>query len=177
METPSTVVSTSRGVKTHHIAYVLLAACGAFLLLLVYWLIWPTEVIRIKGFRIIEETVTPGKPLTYELDYCQNSGYERVVAAVQHTFINGVRHNLPAESGPIPDGCHIIQVSLVVPILPPGDYRLEMYRIYKATPLKNLMVSVRSNPFHVAPCCLLMQAAPPTTASPKMEYRPLGIPQ
>lgn len=133
----------------HILTFIFLFICAAFILVVGYWLIRPYDVLQIKGVRVLTPTVEAGDLFEYAMDYCKDAQYGPLYARLQHSFTDGLIYNMPVEYGPLPPGCHTTIVTLVVPVLPEGNYRLQIRREYNVNRIRTVTVDYMTGVFHV----------------------------
>ena len=112
-----------------------------------YWF-RPDPVLTINGpIRVAGTVFVPGDWLRYEMDYCKSQDIE---AEVHYSWIDGVAYAMPGVAlHRLKTGCGTITDAVLVPHIPPGKYKLEIERIYRASPLRTVEVRTVSAPFYV----------------------------
>ena len=134
----------------HRAAMDMLAFCASFVLMLGYWLTWPYDVMQIKSLTVLTPNSEVGDLFEYRLDYCKSEKYGSLRAEIHHSFVDGLIHNMPIESGPLPPGCAATIVALVIPPIPEGNYHLEMVRAYQVNPVRKIEVRAVSGIFKIS---------------------------
>lgn len=141
--------STKFNKTLHWLTASILFFCASFILTLGYWLTWPYNVMQIQSIQVLTPTIEVGDLFEYTMHYCKDQRYEALYSRLQHSFTDGLIYNMPVEYGPLPAGCNTTIVSLVVPALPEGDYKLKIRREYMVNPVRTITVEFTSEMFHV----------------------------
>lgn len=137
-------------IKGYHWGYLALLLVLMRILLTLGWEIWPYEVIKFnRPIRILTEHVVPNGELIYEMDYCKSERFKDTHATVTHSFVNHLVHNAPTTLSQLAAGCHVVIFGLPMPLLPPGEYQLEMVRTYRVNPIRTVTVKSITAPFMV----------------------------
>ncbi len=114
-----------------------------------YWWWWPYNIMTINKLNIVG-SVSHERGLIFQMDYCKTDSAADLEANVQYSFINKTSYNVPGKvQGPLPVGCHVIQEEIEIPILPSGDYHLEMRREYRVNPVRIVVVNGKTEQFTI----------------------------
>lgn len=136
-------------IKTEHVVYILLILSSLCIAQFAYWLAWPYNVLTIKNTRVLTPIVTVDGVLKVEIDYCKNQRYADMQPEVKRMFINRMMHEMTPVSGELAAGCHVQIMSIQVPRIESGQYRLDSRRVYPVNPLRNITVGYRTEEFEV----------------------------
>lgn len=130
---------------------ILLTFGSAFslLLLIVFWLNYPYQIIKFNDslYPVITKTVKAGGVLKYSSNYCK---YSNLAPMTTRSFVDGLVYSTKAETTNREIGCHTITVGVKVPLeLPGGVYHLENTFVYQVNPVRIETVSHSSEDFTV----------------------------
>lgn len=119
-----------------------------------YWLISPVKTIEFKQkvFPVLNEnkTVQSGGYLEIEIDYCK---YTNEIPRITRHFIDSVVYTLPeVEAVAKGKGCGKDKVLIYVPkvLVPANNYVYEQTFHYKPNPLKEVSITINSEPFTIS---------------------------
>ena len=112
------------------------------------WWFYPDPILTVKEpIRIIGTVFVPGDWLRYEMDYCKTRDIE---AEVHYSWTDGVSYAMPGMMlHRLKTGCGMITDAVQVPNIPAATYKLEIERIYHASPLRTVEVRTVSAPFEI----------------------------
>ncbi len=133
---------------------VCLATAYIVLAVIAYSLFWPAKTLTIIGFdeknpiKVTNDTVHPGEPLEYKLNYCK---YTDAPSVVHRTLVDGQIITLTNTAGQLPLGCHVVTVkTAVVPTtINPGKYYLDVVVEYKLNAFRSEYIHYHTNYFTV----------------------------
>lgn len=135
--------------RSYYPAYVTLIVCAIGLIQVGYWLLWPYDILTFKQIRVLTPVVAVDGILKVELDYCKNPRYDDMQPEVKRMLINRMMHEMTPVSGELAAGCHIQIMSVQIPRIEPGQYRLDSRRVYPVNPLRNITVGYKTEEFEV----------------------------
>jgi hypothetical protein len=119
-------------------------------ILLLYWQFYPYKVLVFNNekFPMIQTQVHAGDMLTYEADYCK---YMDLPATVTRHIINGFDYTMPSTITDRTMGCHVINVSFILPKETPTGkgYRAEVIYKYEINPLRTIIIKHSTVDFEV----------------------------
>jgi uncharacterized protein (DUF58 family) len=125
----------------------------SFILLLtvmgmVIWWMRPIKVFEVmRPIQVLSPNLAQGGDLTYEMSYCK---YQDLDAQVYYSFNDSIAFAIEGGSRrTLAMGCHVTLERLMVPLIPPGVYRLEMLRVYRTSPLRQVEVKSLSQEFRI----------------------------
>ena len=119
----------------------------ATLMIWLYWSLYPYKTLVInKPIKTTELVYKPEDVLTYTLDYCKYTNKE---ASISRSFIDGVILTMPLIKANNQKGCRVSNISLIVPNLPSGKYKLRNDYFYQVNPIRTEVVQEFSNFFEV----------------------------
>ncbi len=138
--------------RAYVFAYIAQISVAFILALFAYWEFWPYDVFRFAGpIKLSVDRAVPGQIVEYEMNYCQAARADNVTAEVQLVYSNHLLHYTPFERESLPSGCGMSNVFIQVPQLPPGEYKIYMYREYAVNPLRLVKVTGESTSFEILP--------------------------
>lgn len=120
-----------------------------FLLLIIFWLVYPYKVIEFKQpIKILTPQVKRGEHLSYEVDYCKYSNHQPLIT---RTFIDGVIYQVPDGISKLNDkGCGVNTIQMYIPkALPTGKFYVEINYHYELNPVRKLDITVKTEQFEI----------------------------
>lgn len=131
------------------VSYMTLLLTMFFVGTIFFWLNYPYKPIDVKNDPVTlnDTVVESGGTLYYYIDYCK---YTDRSATVVKTFIDGVSYSVPTVQVASSPGCAGLFVPVSVPYsLPAGEYVLRITLIYKVNPIRDVEITVYTEPFEV----------------------------
>lgn len=138
-------------IRAEHILFALIVMVALQVSVYLYLAYWPITIFGFtKPIHPISVRPTVGEYMAYEMDYCKND-YERISADVNLTLIGEEVIHIPAVQNDVLEmGCHSVRESLLIPAhIPPGEYRLQMQRVYQVSIVRQIRVISTSAPFMI----------------------------
>ncbi len=127
----------------------LLLGTGVTLLLLI-WNFYPYETIVFHDptFPIETKNIHAGDAITYHVDYCKHTD---LPATVSRHIVNGYDYTMPSEFTDRPRGCHVVNVSFILPKETPSGtgYSAQIIYRYEVNPLRSILISHSTDKFNV----------------------------
>ncbi len=97
---------------SRHIGTIALMLSGIGFLILLYMLYWPVRTLepRTQPYKVVTQTIAPGKPILYEVDSCK---YVNLPALTTREMISdtNLRVDLPSSTTNVYPGCSKTLVS------------------------------------------------------------------
>jgi len=129
--------------------FVSLGVSFIFVLLVLFWLIFPYEPLSINNhpYPVITKEVKKGDVLLFEVDYCKLTDKK---ATITRRFIDSLLYVMPDITAVNEMGCRRQLVSEEIPQnLPAGEYVMDFYYTYKVNPIREVTVHARTQKFQV----------------------------
>jgi len=129
--------------------FVSLGISFIFVLLVLFWLIFPYEPLSINNhpYPVITKEVKKGDVLLFEVDYCKLTDKK---ATITRRFIDSLLYVMPDITAVNEMGCRRQLVSEEIPQnLPAGEYVMDFYYTYKVNPIREVTVHARTQKFQV----------------------------
>lgn len=132
----------------YNISIFTLFLTGFLVLLVAYWLLHPFKTITINTNILPTDKMeyTAGETLIYTLDYCK---YIKNPVSISRAFIDGVVYSMPDITASNPCGCNVMKISVQVPNLPSGVYKMKVSYTYHINPLRDITTTVYTNAFKI----------------------------
>lgn len=136
-----------------HLEHIYLAVCMTIMilgtLLISFWLIWPDNIVEVKGKVTVNQTIFhPGDRITYTLSFCKT---RQLPGRIYRSLSNSIRITFTEITSDLPVGCHTIHNSdLVIPdFVDSGTYHIEGSGEYQANPLRTFINHWSSENFQI----------------------------
>ena len=129
--------------------FVSLGVSFIFVLLVLFWLIFPYEPLSINNhpYPVLNKEVKKGDVLLFEVDYCKLTDKK---ATITRRFIDSLLYVMPDITAVNEMGCRRQLVSEEIPQnLPAGEYVMDFYYTYKVNPIREVTVHARTQKFQV----------------------------
>ena len=109
---------------------------------------WPYKTLTFEQpVKVLTPIVKAGTPVTLEIHYCK---YTNMTATVGTKIVNEVVTTLPDMTVNNPPGCRIMKSQILIPFyMDPGIHYIERKIIYRPNPVREIMVSYRTENFVV----------------------------
>jgi hypothetical protein len=132
----------------YNISMFTLFLTGAIVFLVAYWLLYPYKTIEVNTNVLPTNKLEymAGESLIYHLDYCK---YIDRPVHIRRSFIDGVAYSMPDVTANNPMGCNAIYISVEIPNIPTGDYRIKVSYIYEVNKLREIETIVYTNAFKI----------------------------
>ena len=120
-----------------------------FVLLVLFWLIFPYEPLSINNhpYPVLNREVKKGDVLLFEVDYCK---FTNKKATITRRFTDSLLYVMPDITAVNEMGCRRQLVSEEIPQnLPSGEYVIDFYYTYKVNPIREVTVHARTQKFQV----------------------------
>ena len=112
-----------------------------------YWLYFPYKTIVMnKPVTTDKQEYKTGELLTYKVDYCK---YTTKPAIINKRFIDGVTFSMPTFKALNPKGCRSQNVTMEIPHIPSGNYKLDIVYSYQVNPIRTIDYGFSTNDFLV----------------------------
>lgn len=135
------------------IAYVFFSVLVVLMGVLLYWAIYPTEVLRINKLPVpvtIPENIKSGRILMLKFDYCKYTPAEGVVERTLVSDRNVI--TLPTYKDQSAPGCDVIDVPTILPYtIIEQKYHIHYKVTYQVNPLREIVEEFDSAPFVLIP--------------------------
>lgn len=134
---------------TDWILNILLAGMVSLILAIIYWGLWPYDIIewKIDHYQTQKQVYTVGEALTYRTAFCKKGDW---VAQQIRRLEDGVVYLFPDLTSSTQEGCRdFISTTTIVPNVPSGDYYFEIEFIYHVNPVRDIRYTMRSNRFTI----------------------------
>lgn len=115
------------------LAVFLLATVGGVVVLAVYSWYTNTHILYLnKPIQVLEQKVPAGGMLTMRMDYCKSAtaGLAEVHYSLDNPKVGVIYPLFDVEVTNLEQGCHVVDEVLPIPPVKPGNYHLQMIRIY-----------------------------------------------
>jgi hypothetical protein len=129
--------------------FVSLGVSFIFVLLVLFWLIFPYKPLSINNhpYPVITKEVKKGDVLLFEVDYCKLTDKK---ATITRRFIDSLLYVMPDITAVNEMGCRRQLVSEEIPQnLPAGEYVMDFYYTYKVNPIREVTVHAHTQKFQV----------------------------
>jgi hypothetical protein len=119
-----------------------------FLIVVVYWLVFPYKTIEFKApYQTEKTTYVQGDHTYYTVNYCK---FTTAKAGIVKEFVDGLVFTVDSPQAILPVGCREMQVPMTIPdSLPPGRYQLRNTVTYFVNPIRSISITHFSNWFTV----------------------------
>lgn len=131
----------------HIYIYICLTIIMGTSLIYGFWALWPDKVIEFKGPVVVnKKEYKPGDQIIYTISYCK---YKNLPGTVYRSLVNSTRTSYTEITNNMAVGCRTTKVAdLTVPDYnDDGVYHLEATVVYKVNPLRDEIVSWKSEEF------------------------------
>jgi hypothetical protein len=121
---------------------------GVFVFVVAYWLLYPYKTIQVNTniLPTNKSEYRAGEILIYHLDYCKCINKP---VSIARAYIDGVIYSMPDVSANTPFGCHKTFITVEVPNLPSGEYKMKVTYTYKVNPIREIETTVYTNSFRI----------------------------
>lgn len=129
--------------------YVCLTIITMGTLLIGYWLLWPVTIMTFTAPTVVDKQIyKPGDKIAYTLTYCKTNSQ---VGTVYRTLVNSTITTYTPVTNNLPEGCRkTTRSDLTIPDnADAGIYHLESTIVYKINPIRDVVVSWKTNDFEV----------------------------
>lgn len=119
-----------------YISMTTIISAGVFLLIILFWLLYPYKTIEFNKPVAEVETkeVERGDYLIYILDYCK---YTDVEAEISRSFVDGLVYLTPDGIADQEKGCGTARIQIYIPkSMPVGEYQIKQIRHYQLNPIR-----------------------------------------
>lgn len=129
-------------------AYSTLGIAAAFVLLILYWLIYPLKTLDVKGVASVDrKVVVAGDSLVYSFEYCR---YTDKPAEITRQFIDDIIYTTEAITVIEKERCDERDVLVRIPSsLPPDRYHIKVISRIKVNPIKTITTEFITEEFEV----------------------------
>jgi len=109
---------------------------------------WPDSILKLTSpIQVVGKQFHSGDWLEYRMSYCKTKDIE---GEVHLSWIDGVAYPMPGMTlHMLKIGCNSVLEGVRIPSIPTGYYRLEMVRVYAASPMRQITVRSTSGYFSV----------------------------
>jgi hypothetical protein len=135
--------------KLHIGIYAILVFVMLFLILIIYWLVYPYKPIEMKSpVKVLNSPVKAGEAVHFELEFCK---YMDIEAETTKVLVNDYIIPYPTTSGKGKLGCQkMISSSHTVPdYVSAGTYKIMLTTTYKVNPIRTVQVDYETEEFEV----------------------------
>jgi len=131
------------------ISFGTLAIGIGFVLTILFWLVYPYDVVDINTLELLTTSAPQGSNLILRLDYTKHLP---LPARVVRSFQDGIVFVTPTLESNIPTGDNVLIREVPVPeSLPPGVYSLHTDMEFKVNPIRSVNVEYTTETFTVTP--------------------------
>ena len=131
----------------HIISCISLVIVFIFILLIGFWLNYPYKPVQFYTLKIVPNTVHAGDSVHFELTYCK---YMKLPAKVETHYKDSLIYSGPEISTNNLPGCRTDSVLIQVPVgLPPETYVIQKVYKYQVNPIREIRITVISEPFKI----------------------------
>lgn len=129
-------------------AWSTLFLASAFMLTIIYWLVYPYKTLEIKTqpMKVLTPEVKAHDMFYYEVDYCK---YINKPAQVTRTLIDTVIYNMPSFTANNDMGCHTRAAMIEIPNVPAGTYVYRVKFDYQVNPIRHILIVAETEPFNI----------------------------
>lgn len=131
--------------KFYTLSSILLAILGT--VCVAFFLLYPYKTIEFRNEE--QKIITPlvGTAVIYEIDYCK---YTNASAVAMRALVDGYTLPLVPVESTLPKGCGTKRFVISIPTnTPAGKYYIQINLLYKVNPIREIMVSTRTEEFTV----------------------------
>lgn len=149
--------------------YVCLAVISCTILLVLFWLLWPVDVVDFTTLTMPivnpNNIVVAGQPVEYE-----TSGFQYIGNIPNHTDRSLIDHSVinfpPVDGISIYGAFDRVNATIIIPVyMPAGTYTLRVVTTYHVNPLRMVTIVRTTEPFQVVaappPVPVIVLAPPP----------------